>query len=100
MCPARNFLFWLDVEAYRLQRRLAKGGAVQMTRLNDFEVCNTIFEKYVKNGAAYPIFMPNTTKLDISSTMEKFQVKTVAVFVISFCFFFFFFFFFPLKKKP
>jgi hypothetical protein len=31
-------LFWLDVEAYRLQRRLAKGGAVNMTRMNDFEV--------------------------------------------------------------
>jgi hypothetical protein len=68
-------LFWLDVEAYRLQRRLAKGGAVSMTKINDYEVCNTIFEKYVKNGAAYPIFMPNTTKLDISSAMEKFHVR-------------------------
>lgn len=43
-----------------------------MSRENDYEVCCTIFEKYVKSGAAYPIFMPNTTKLDICSCMDKF----------------------------
>jgi hypothetical protein len=49
-----------------------------MTKQNDYEVCRTIFEKYVKTGAAYPIFMPNTTKLDISSTMERFAAAVKA----------------------
>ncbi len=43
-----------------------------MTRMNDYDVCRTIYEKYVKSGASYPIFMPNYTKLDITSAMERF----------------------------
>lgn len=81
------------MEAYRLQRRLAKSGGVAMTRTNDYEVCRTVFEKYVRTGAAYPIFMPNYSvrgslpferedvsltshvpqKLEITSAMAEFK---------------------------
>ncbi len=77
-CPARSFLFWLDCEALRLQRRLARSGAVKMTPANYLAVTQQIFNKYVAVGAAFPIFMPNAVRLDITMAMEKFEADVAA----------------------